>query len=207
MEERPRIFSAEDDYSPAIEPFRAGGIIAYPTETFYGLCVDPFNELAIKALYEVKGRPPASPMPLIIGEASMLSSVVSEISPQAQKLINRFWPGPLTIVFRARPGLPSILTAGTGTIAVRLSGSPCARRLSSTLSSPITSTSANPSGSPPATKAAGVLSYFDGSIDILIDGGGLKGMKGSTIVDATGERLVVLREGEIASSEILISLG
>jgi len=204
LEERPRILSAEDDYLPALKPFRAGGIIAYPTETFYGLCVDPFNELAIKALYEIKGRPPASPMPLIIGEASMLSSVVSEISPQAQKLMDRFWPGPLTIVFRARPELPSILTAGTGTIAVRLSGSPHARRLSSTLSSPITSTSANPSDRPPATKADEVLNYFDGSIDILIDGGGLRGKRGSTIVDATGERITILREGEIAASEIFL---
>ncbi len=202
MVERPRILSADDDYSPALAVFRAGGIIAYPTETFYGLCVDPFNELAIKALYELKGRPPASPMPLIIGDALMLESVAAVISPAARNLMDRFWPGPLTVVFKARPELPSVLTAGTATIAVRLSGSPAARRLSKMLSSPITSTSANPSGKLPATKAGEVLGYFKGAIDLLIDGGELKGQKGSTIVDATGERLVILREGEIPSSEI-----
>lgn len=203
MEARPRIIKADDDYSPALKPFRAGNIIAYPTETFYGLCADPFNKRAIEALYEIKGRPSASPIPLIIGEADMLSSVASEITPQAQKLIDKFWPGPLTIVFKARPELPSILTAGAGTIAVRLSSSPHARRLSNTLSSPVTSTSANPSGSLPAAKAGEVLDYFDGSIDIIIDGGRLEARKGSTIVDATGEKLVILREGEIASEEIL----
>jgi len=202
LDERPHILSAENDYSPALNPFRAGRIIAYPTETFYGLCADPFNGKAIEALYELKGRPPASPMPLIIGEEGMLSSIAAEINPEARRLMTRFWPGPLTIIFKARPELPSILTAGTGTIGVRLSGSPYARRLSSTLSSPITSTSANPSGRPPAIRADEVLGYFDGTIDILIDGGELKGKKGSTIVDATEEKLVILREGEITASEI-----
>ncbi|MCL4873179.1 threonylcarbamoyl-AMP synthase [bacterium] len=197
------IIQAQADYSGATEVFRAGGVIAYPTETFYGLCVDPFNENAVETLYQIKGRPLSSPIPLIIGDAGMLGSVASIITPLAHKLIQKFWPGPLTLVLKAGPGLPLRLTAGTGTIGVRLSGSALAQRLSKTLSSPITSTSANPSGRPPATRPEEVLSYFDGSIDILIDGGALKGGKGSTIVDATGERPIVIREGEIPSSLII----
>ncbi len=197
------IIQADADYSGAPEVFRAGGVVAYPTETFYGLCVDPFDENAVEALYELKGRPLSSPIPLIIGDTGMLGSVASVITPLARRLIRKFWPGPLTVVLKAAPSLPSRLTAGTGTIGVRLSGSAHARRLSVTLSSPITSTSANPSGKPPATRPEEVLSYFDGSIGVLIDGGALKGGKGSTIVDATGERPVILREGEIPSALII----
>ncbi|WKZ33342.1 MAG: L-threonylcarbamoyladenylate synthase [Thermodesulfobacteriota bacterium] len=197
------IIQAHADYSGAIEVFRAGGVIAYPTETFYGLCVDPFNETAVEALYNLKGRPLSSPIPLIIGDAGMLGGVASVITPLAHKLIQKFWPGPLTLVLKAAPTLPPGLTAGTGTIGVRLSGSAHARRLSVMLSSPITSTSANPSCKPPATRPGEVLSFFDGSIRMLIDGGALKGGKGSTIVDATGEAPVIIREGEIPSSLII----
>ncbi|MBW7957440.1 MAG: threonylcarbamoyl-AMP synthase [Deltaproteobacteria bacterium] len=203
MPERTSIIPSGADYSGAIEVFRAGGVIAYPTETFYGLCVDPFNENAVEALYGLKGRPLSSPIPLIIGDAGMLGSITSDVTPLANKLIQRFWPGPLTLVLKAVPELPPRLTAGTGTVGIRLSGSAHARRLSVTLSSPITSTSANPSGKPPATRPEEALSYFDGSIRMLIDGGALKGEKGSTIVDATGEAPVIIREGEIPSALII----
>lgn len=199
---RPLIIPAEGDYSAAREIFRAGGIIAFPTETFYGLCVDPFNVTAIEALYKLKGRPSASPIPLIIGDIGMLESVAGQITPLAQRLIERFWPGPLTLVLKANQGLPDTLTAFSGTIGVRLTSSPWARRLSETLSSPITSTSANPSGKNPPVSAEEVLEYFHASIDLLIDGGQLAGTKGSTIVDARGDGIVLIREGEIPSSEL-----
>jgi len=202
--EKPRILSAYDDYSAAASPlFRAGAVIAYPTETFYGLCVDPFNTKAIEALYELKGRPALSPIPLIIGDAGMLDRIVTDIPLTARKLIERFWPGPLTLVFKASPALPPMLTSATGTIGVRLSGSPYARRLSCALSSPITSTSANPTGMPPAKSPKEVLGYFDGRIGLLIDGGRLTALKGSTIIDVTRDSLEIIREGEIPSSEIL----
>lgn len=203
MDERsPLIIPAEDDFAPALEIFRAGGVIAYPTETFYGLCVDPFSEKAVEGLYRLKGRPPESPIPLVIGNIGMLDLVASEVTPLARGLIDRFWPGPLTLVLKAREALPAALTAGTGTIGVRLSASPWARKLSESLASPITSTSANPSGQAPPVAPAGVLGYFDGSIALLIDGGVLAGKKGSTIVDATGERPGIIREGEIPSSRL-----
>lgn len=199
----PIILGPDADYYPAAEVFLAGGVIAYPTETFYGLCVDPFNADAVEALYRLKDRPPSSPMPLIIGGISMLRFVTNELPPHAKKLMKRFWPGPLTIVLKATEHLPAAVTAGTGTVAVRLSGSPLARRLSNTFGSPITSTSANPSGKKPPVTAREVIDYFDGSISMLIDGGRLEGTLGSTIVDVTGERPEIVREGEIPSSEIL----
>lgn len=201
-EERPLIIPADGDYSTAREIFRAGGIIAFPTETFYGLCVDPFNIKAIESLYRLKGRPASSPIPLIIGSMRMLELVAGELTPIAKKLITRFWPGPLTLVLKAKQELPDTLTAFSGTIGVRLPGSQWARRLSETLSSPITSTSANPSGENPPVSAEAVLKYFGGYIDLLIDGGRLAGTKGSTIVDARGDRIVIIREGEIPSSEL-----
>ncbi|OGP15521.1 MAG: threonylcarbamoyl-AMP synthase [Deltaproteobacteria bacterium GWA2_54_12] len=180
----------------------AGGIIAYPTETFYGLCVNPFNADAVQALYRLKGRPSSSPMPLIIGGISMIRFVAKELPPQAVKLMKRFWPGPLTIVLKAADSLPASVTAGTGTIGVRLPGCPSARRFSNALGFPITSTSANPSGEKPPVTAEEVAGYFNGSISLLIDGGRLKGTAGSTIVDATGDALKLIREGEIPSHEI-----
>ncbi len=201
----PIILGPDDDYYPAAEIFLAGGVIAYPTETFYGLCVDPFNAGAVEALYRLKDRPPSSPMPLIIGGISMLRFVTSDLPAHAKKLMKRFWPGPLTIVLTATEHLPAAVTAGTGTVAVRLSGNPLARRLSNTFGSPITSTSANPSGKKPPVTAEEVANYFNGSIGMLIDGGKLKGTLGSTIVDASGSELKILREGEIPSSEIFTS--
>lgn len=202
MDDRPLIIDADADFMPAIEIFMAGGIIAYPTETFYGLCVNPYNAEAVQALYRLKGRPSSSPMPLIIGGISMIRFVAKELPPQAIKLMKRFWPGPLTIVLKAADALPVSVTAGTGTVGVRLPGCPRARRFSNILGFPITSTSANPSGEKPPVTAEEVASYFNGSISLIIDGGRLKGTKGSTIVDATGDALKLIREGEIPSSEI-----
>lgn len=198
----PIIIDSSGALEEAVPIFRGGGIIAFPTETFYGLCVDPFNAEAVKALFRLKGRPPGNPIPLIISDYPMLKRVALEVPPLAEGLIKRFWPGPLTIIFKARPELPSGLTAGTGTIAVRVSGSGVAARLSRALDSPVTATSANPSGRKPPLEAAEVLAYFNGAIDMLIHGGRLPGKKGSTVVDATGEKLVIVREGEIPSSEI-----
>lgn len=202
MDDAPLIIDADADFIPAIEIFMAGGIIAYPTDTFYGLCVNPFNSDAVEALYRLKGRPSSSPMPLIIGGISMIRFVAKELPPQAIKLMKHFWPGPLTIVLKAADALPASVTAGTGTIGVRLPGCPRARRFSNTLGFPITSTSANPSGQKPPVTAEEVAGYFGGSISLIIDGGRLKGTKGSTIVDATGDELKLIREGEIPSTEI-----
>lgn len=202
MDKKPLILDGSSDLTEAIGIFRGGGITAFPTETFYGLCVDPFNEIALKKLFVLKGRPFETPVSIIIKDTSMLKDIAAEVTPLAGRLMKRFWPGPLTIVFKAGPKVPPLLTANTGKIAARVSSDPVCQRLVNVLASPITATSANPSGKKPPIAAKEVVDYFNGAIDLLIDGGMLPGKKGSTIVDASGERIEVIREGEIAVEEI-----
>jgi L-threonylcarbamoyladenylate synthase len=186
----------------AREVFQNGGVIAYPTETFYGLGVDPFNVEAVKRLFFLKGRPSKSPISLIIKDRPMLERLVQGVPPAAEKLIKRFWPGPLTIIFRAKAGLPAELLADTGKVGVRVSSNPVAQRLIEELDYPITATSANPSGKEPPRSSSEVIEYFNGSIDMLIDGGILTGRYGSTIVDITDNRIEIIREGEIPASKL-----
>lgn len=203
MSDKPIILPASSTLEEAVDVFRSSGIIAFPTETFYGLCVNPFDPVAIEKLFELKGRPTGSPVSVIIHDRDMLGSVAAEVTGKAEALIKRFWPGPLTIVFKANIEVPPALLAHTGKIGVRVSPNPIARRLSSVLHSPITATSANPSGKKPPVTPSEVLDYFNGSIDILVDGGELHGKKGSTVVDATGPDILLIREGEIPREEIL----
>lgn len=192
--------------SPAAAAFREGGVVAYPTETFYGLCADPFNPVAIERLFTLKGRPTNNPVALIIADLSMLDRLTEDVTPAAAVLIKKFWPGPLTLVMKAAPALPATLIANSGKIGVRLSSHPLARALSELCSSPITATSANPAGRKPPASAKDVLGYFGSSLDVLIDGGKLAGRLGSTVVDVSGDKTAVLREGEIPASKIFEAL-
>ncbi len=199
---RPLILTPSSPLDKALDAFKSGGIIAYPTETFYGLGVDPFNREAVKKLFILKGRSPKNPFSIIIKDREMLNGLAAEVPPLAEGLIKRFWPGPLTIIFRALPIVPPELIGDTGKIAVRVSSSPIAQKLVEALNSPITATSANPSGKNPPVTAASVVDYFNGSIDILIDGGTLGGRAGSTIVDIMDNRIEIIREGEIPAREL-----
>ena len=182
--------------------FKKSGMIAYPTETFYGLGVDPFNEIAIKKLFALKGRDFDKPVSILIKDKKMLLTVVEEISPLAEILIKKFWPGPLTIIFKAKKSIPSILTGGTGKIGVRISNNPIAQKLLEEIDSPITTTSANPSGEKSPVTANKVMGYFGNKIDLILDGGMLYGKLGSTVVDVTEGELIVIREGEISVEAI-----
>jgi len=197
---------AKTPLAPAVEALKKGGVVAYPTETFYGLAIDPFNPSAIERLFGLKGRPADNPISLIIADPTMLDSVVAEVPRVAAALMDRFWPGPLTLVLKASTKVPPSLVAGTGKVGVRLSSHPIARALSAAFKSPITATSANPSGLKPPATAQEVLDYFSGSIDVLIDAGKLQGRLGSTVVDASGVEAVVLREGEVPSSDVFKTL-
>jgi len=198
---------APEPFDRACEVFLRGGVIAYPTETFYGLCVDPFNPKAVEKLFTLKGRSAQNPVSVIISDLSMLEKVAAEVTEASAALMERFWPGPLTLIFKARPEVLPSLLGSTGNIGVRISANDTARRLSETLSSPITATSANPSGYPAPASAELVIGYFNGSIDILIDGGKLPGRLGSTIVDASGTGPVkIVREGEVPTEAILKAL-
>ena len=171
--------------------------MAYPTETLYGLAVDPFNEGAVRSLYELKGRDFTEPVSLIIGNANMLDSLVSDIPEAGRELMKKYWPGPLTIIFKASGQVPEILTAGRGTVGVRLSSSKTARALSNALGGPVTATSANPSGRTAPVTAREAADYFKEKLPVIIDGGTLTSRLGSTIVDVTGPEPKILRQGDL----------
>nr|HPJ96710.1 L-threonylcarbamoyladenylate synthase [Syntrophales bacterium] len=136
---------------------QGGGIIAYPTETFYGLGVDATNIKAVERLFAVKGRDFKNPIPVVIGDVAQLNQVVTDVPPPAQELIARHWPGPLTLVFGVASSLSDRLTAGTGKIGVRISSHPIARLLAGEFGGPLTSTSANRSGQKECVTAQEVM--------------------------------------------------
>ncbi|TFG93869.1 MAG: threonylcarbamoyl-AMP synthase [Syntrophobacterales bacterium] len=181
---------------------KGGGVIAYPTETFYGLGADIRNEQALEKLYAIKGRDFNKPISIIIGSREDLKRFAREITPAAESLMNRFWPGGLTLIFQAAHGLSERLTAGTGKIGIRLSSNPVATLLAQNLSGAITATSANRSGEGECVSAREVISGMGETVDAVIDGGKTAGGTGSTIVDTTVDPPVIIREGIISSSEI-----
>jgi L-threonylcarbamoyladenylate synthase len=197
----------DEALSTATTMLLGGEIIAYPTETFYGLGVKFDLSGSLKKLYEVKKRPEEKAMPLMLGERTSLSLIVSSgwlehIPLAAVSLMDRFWPGPLTLLLPAKEGLSEYLTARTGKIAVRIPGESFALRLAKRAGFPITATSANLSNMPPAGNGAEVIRYFAGEIALLIDGGPTPGGLPSTIVDASEKRIRIIREGAVRRDEI-----
>jgi len=182
----------------ALQILKEGKIVAYPTESFYGLGVMATDENAVKRLYELKRRPAQKPMPLIVGSSrKTLKSIVKSIPHEAETLMGKFWPGALTIVFHAIDRLPDILSGGTGKVAVRIPGESFALHLANLAGFPITATSANPSGMPPAETPEEVINYFGEAVNLIIDGGKTPGGEPSTIVDVTVTPVKVLREGRV----------
>lgn len=181
----------------AVGMLKNGGIIAYPTETFYGLGVKFDLEDSLKTLYDIKQRPEEKAMPLIIGNKELIPIVAKSVNKIAVSLMDRFWPGPLTLIFPAMESLSEYITAGTHKVAVRIPGESFALQLAKTAKFPITATSANPSGLPPARDAETVIRYFGDKIDLVIDGGTTSGGLPSTIVDITENKINILREGVI----------
>ncbi len=180
----------------AISVLKGGGIVAYPTETFYGLGAGYDNGAAVDKLYRLKQRPKGKAMPLIIGSMDQLDLLTDAVSESARELMQRYWPGPLTLIFAARPGLPAYIVSESR-VAVRIPGESFALELAVASGFPITATSANISGMPPAGDAPAVLNYFDGRLDLIIDGGGTDASAPSTIVDVTGTQPVLLRKGAV----------
>jgi L-threonylcarbamoyladenylate synthase len=194
--------NTKDILSLAVNLLMNGGIIAYPTETFYGLGAKFDSNDALKKIYEIKQRPQDKAMPLIIGERDLLPVISLEISSTASALMDKFWPGPLTLIIPARENVSEYITAGTHTVAVRIPGESLALRLAQTAHFPITATSANLSGLPPARDTETVLSYFGDRIDLIIDAGLTPGGLPSTIVDTRGPALKVMREGVIGRKSL-----
>ena len=186
---------------------RRGGIVVFPARCLYGLAADAFNEEAVERIFEIKGRRSEKPILVLADSFLMLSCLVRNIPPMAQKIMDSFWPGGITIVFEANDNLPSNLTAGTGRIGIRRPGHPVASALARAVGGPVTGTSANLSGIQGCLNVSEIDPDIAESVDLIIDAGELKGGTGSTVVDLTGELPVIIREGEISKKEIFKALG
>ena len=195
--------SLSDVLGQAVSCLQDGGIVAFPTETYYGLAVDPFNEEALRALFRLKARDSHKPILVLIGEMGQLAELADSVPDAYQSLMKNFWPGPLTLIFPGRKDLPTLLTGGTGSIGVRISSNTIAAELCRRWGRPITATSANISGSPPATCAADVKAFFGAEVDCIVDGGSTPAGRCSTIVGIRRSRLRLFREGQVDFSSIL----
>jgi L-threonylcarbamoyladenylate synthase len=176
---------------------RQGGLVAFPTETFYGLGADALAPDAVRRVLEVKGRPAGRPLLVLVDSPAMVELVALEVPARAHALIAAHWPGPLTLVLRARPHVPAEVTAGSGTVGVRLSAHPIARALVRALGRPVTAPSANPTDATPPTTADQVLDYFRGRIELVLDGGATTGGEPSTVLDVTLDPPRVIRAGAV----------
>lgn len=179
-----------------------GGIIAYPTETVYGIGCNALNPSAVKKVYNLKDRHFSLPLIVLVHAKSLVKKLTIEIPEAAEILMDTFWPGPLTIILKASSIVPSVLTAEKGTIGIRVSPDPICMILLNNFKKPLVSTSANPSGSNPATSAKKLMEYFNSDIDIVIDGGQRNQTSVSTIIDLSNGKANIKRTGAIASSQI-----
>lgn len=181
----------------------AGGLVIFPTRALYGLGVDAGNPSAIARLFQVKGRAETKPVSILIKSRDMLPALVEEIPAAAVALMDRFWPGRLTLVFRSAAGVSEQLTAGTGKIGIRVPEHPVAAALVNALSGPLTGTSANISGSPGASRIEDLPLDFLNQVDLVLDVGPLSGGVGSTVIDVTTCPAQVLREGAISRKALM----
>ena len=181
---------------------KKGGLVAFPTDTIYGLGACFSNLAAVERVYRVKQRPRSMGLPLLLSEKAQISEVAEHVLPVVWLLVDRFLPGALTIVLPKYDSVPDIVTGGGETVAIRIPAHPVPISLIKGIGSPIVGTSANVSGRPSSLTADEVYSQFGDEIDLVIDGGRCFGGKESTIVDVTGEVPRVLREGAISRQEL-----
>lgn len=179
---------------------RGGGLVAFPTETFYGLGAAALHGSAVRRVLEVKGRPEGKPLLVLVDSIAMVDAVALAVPARGRELMARHWPGALTLVVPARPEVPDEVTAGSGTVGVRLSAHPVARALVSALGEPVTAPSANPSGLAAPTTAGEVRAHFEGRIDLVLDGGPTTGGEPSTVLDVTVDPPRLVRAGAVRLS-------
>ena len=183
-----------------------GKLVVFPTETLYGLGADARSDAAVERLVAVRGREAGKPILVLVRDVAMAETVAAEMPEGARRLAARFWPGPLTLVLRARPGLSAALTAGSGTIGVRAPGHPAAAAIVDGLGGPVTAPSANPPGGPPPRRLDEARGYFGDRVDVYVDGGELPG-GGSTVASVDGDELRVLRAGVVSEAALRAALG
>ena len=193
--------TSQRDLEEGISILKKGGVIAFPTDTVYGLGADAFNSTAVQRIYEIKDRSESNPFPLLIADVKQLAALAEPIPELARFLAGQFWPGGVTLVLGKRDSVPAHL-ASRPTIAVRVPNHPGCLALLEHLARPLIGTSANLSGQPAALTADEVRQQLGDRVDLIIDGGDCPGGKESTVVDITREPPVVLRQGIVPSHEI-----
>ncbi|TDJ62208.1 MAG: threonylcarbamoyl-AMP synthase [Nitrospina sp.] len=184
----------------------SGGVIAFPTDTFYGLGADPFNPEAISKIFRIKQRPADKPLLVLIHSPDQVDRLTDQITPLAKLLMRSFWPGSLTLLFKAAPGLPRELTAGTGKVGVRLPAHLFTLQPLEGLDCPLTAPSANISGHKEPTALWEFPSTLGEELDLLVDGGPAPGGKPSTILDATMNPPILVREGAVSRKDLQLIL-
>lgn len=188
--------------SEAAGVIQAGGVISFPTQHLYGLGADALNADAVNRIFDLKRRSQKKPILVLVKSLEDLERIVRSIPPFASRIIEKFWPGRITIIFEAKETLPVNLTAGTGKIGVRLPEHPVAAALVNSVRGPITGTSANIAGSAGCSRISDLDPRIAEKLDLVLDAGPLKGGIGSTVVDVTGEVPRILREGAVSSMAI-----
>lgn len=196
-----------DAIERAASIIRSGGLVAFPTETVYGLGADAMNEDAIRRIFEAKDRPADNPLIVHICDPAMLEAVASNVSSKTEALIAAFWPGPLTLVLKRRPEVAESVSAGLTTVAVRMPHSSIALALIRQAQTPIAAPSANLSGRPSPTTAAHVASDLEGRVDLILDGGATNIGIESTVLDMTSEPPVILRPGWVTREQLIATIG
>jgi L-threonylcarbamoyladenylate synthase len=191
----------------AASVIRNGGLVAFPTETVYGLGADAMNENAVRKIFEAKGRPADNPCIVHVDSRDMLDRVAGSIGDKAEHLIERFWPGPLTLVLERKPEVATFVSAGLSTVAVRMPENRIALELIRAASTPIAAPSANASGRPSPTTAAHVLEDLGGRIDMILDGGTTNIGIESTVLDVTTDLPMILRPGWITQEMLGEAIG
>ncbi|MBE7042706.1 MAG: threonylcarbamoyl-AMP synthase [Ruminococcaceae bacterium] len=202
-----RVTDEFEALKPAAQLIRQGGLVAFPTETVYGLGANALQGDAVANIFKAKGRPSDNPLIVHISDLNQLEEIVSHVSEQAKLLMERFWPGPLTLIMPKNENIPDEVTAGLSTVGVRFPKHPAAQALISMAGVPIAAPSANTSGKPSPTTAQHVIDDLFGKIDAIIDGGNAEVGLESTIVDVSGEIPVLLRPGGITYEQLCETLG
>lgn len=202
-----KIKSSKAVFNKAANILKKGGLVAFPTETVYGLGANALCKEAVKKIYQAKGRPSDNPLIIHIAEFSEIKPLVKKIPQKAKVLIDKFWPGPLTIVFEKSPIIPEETSGGLNTVAIRMPKNKIAQQLIKVCGFPIAAPSANKSGSPSPTLANHVFDDLNSKIDMIIDGGMCDCGIESTVVDVTGDKIYILRPGSITKEMLEDTIG
>ena len=197
----------QDQIHAAVKALRNGGVVAIPTDTLYGLAASAFDQMAVERVFRLKGRSTGAALPLLLAEPDDIYLCAADIPELTWRLVERFWPGALTLVLRKRDAIPDVVSGGMDTVAVRVPDHSIPRAIVRALGMPVTGTSANRTGSSGLASAREVRDEFGAEVDLVIDGGNTPGGLPSTVLDLTGDHPRILRHGSLTHRELEESCG